>query len=48
MHVMFMSAYTGGQMLVLNDGWAFFEKPFVASKLVEKVSSVLDPPEESC
>jgi sigma-B regulation protein RsbU (phosphoserine phosphatase) len=35
MHVMLMSGEPNGNLLVRNFGWAFIEKPFVASKLVE-------------
>ncbi len=45
--IMFMSGYTGGDMLVLNYGWAFIQKPFVPLKLVEMVSSVLHTPNKS-
>ena len=37
-HVMFMSGYMGGELLVLNYGWAFIDKPFVSKKLVEMVN----------
>jgi DNA-binding NtrC family response regulator len=46
-HVMFMSAYTGGNMLVLNYGWAFLEKPFVAKKLLQMVKNVIAIPNKS-
>jgi len=29
-------------MLVLNYGWYFIEKPFVAAQLVAKINEVLD------
>jgi FixJ family two-component response regulator len=32
LHLMFMSGFTGGNLLVLNYGWAFIEKPFVPAK----------------
>jgi two-component system, cell cycle sensor histidine kinase and response regulator CckA len=41
MHVMFMSGFTGGDLLVLNYGWAFIDKPFVPRKLVEMINAVL-------
>ncbi len=41
MHVMFMSGFTGGDLLVLNYGWAFIDKPFVPKKLVAMVNDVL-------
>jgi two-component system cell cycle sensor histidine kinase/response regulator CckA len=47
MHVMLMSGGTGGSLLVLNYGWAFIQKPFVAVKLVEMVKKVLDSPDRS-
>ena len=47
MHVMFMSGYAGGDMLVLNYGWAFIEKPFVSKKLVEMINVVLHTPDRS-
>jgi hypothetical protein len=40
-HVMFMSGFSGGDLLVLNYGWAFIDKPFVPKKLVEMVNAVL-------
>jgi two-component system cell cycle sensor histidine kinase/response regulator CckA len=45
--VMFMSGYTGGDLLVLNYGWAFIDKPFVPKKLVNMVNAVLDTPDRS-
>jgi DNA-binding NtrC family response regulator len=41
MHVMLMSGGVNGNLLVLNYGWAFIQKPFVASKLVQMVTDVL-------
>jgi hypothetical protein len=41
MHVMLMSGGVDGNLLVLNYGWAFIQKPFVASKLVQMVTNVL-------
>lgn len=41
MHVMLMSGGTNGNLLVLNYGWAFIQKPFVALKLVQMVNNVL-------
>jgi hypothetical protein len=37
-----MSGQHEGSLLVLNYGWAFIQKPFVASKLVEMVTEVMD------
>jgi two-component system cell cycle sensor histidine kinase/response regulator CckA len=47
MHVMFMSGFTGGNLLVLNYGWSFIEKPFVSTKLLEMVNDVLHTPNKS-
>jgi len=41
MRVMLMSAYPGGALLILNGGWQYVEKPFVASVLVNKTRDVL-------
>ena len=41
MHVMLMSGGADGNLLVLNYGWAFIQKPFVPSKLVQMVVEVL-------
>jgi hypothetical protein len=41
MHVMLMSGGNNGNLLVLTYGWAFVQKPFVATKLVEMVTDVL-------
>jgi DNA-binding NtrC family response regulator len=45
--VMLMSGGVDGNLLVLNYGWAFIQKPFVAKKLVEMVTSVLHSPDRS-
>jgi len=47
MHVMLMSGGAGGTLLVLNYGWAFIQKPFVASKLVQMITDVLRSPNRS-
>ncbi len=47
MHVMFMSGYPGGDLLVLNYGWAFIEKPFLTQKLLEMINAVLHAPDKS-
>ena len=47
LHVMMMSGFPGGDLLVLNYGWAFIEKPFVAKKLVEMINVVLHTPNKS-
>ena len=41
MHVMLMSGGDNGNLLVLNYGWAYIQKPFVAVKLVQMVNDVL-------
>ena len=47
MHVMLMSGGADGNLLVLNYGWAYIQKPFVAIKLVEMVTDVLHSPDRS-
>jgi DNA-binding NtrC family response regulator len=47
MHVMLMSGGSNGNLLVLNYGWAFIEKPFVAAKLVQMITDVLRSPNRS-
>ena len=42
MRVILMSGYPDGAMLVLNYGWYFIQKPFVAVQLVAKINEVLD------
>jgi len=46
-HVMLMSGGVDGNLLVLNYGWAFVQKPFVPTKLVEMVTEVLHSPDRS-
>jgi two-component system cell cycle sensor histidine kinase/response regulator CckA len=41
MHVMLMSGGANGNLLVLNYGWAYIQKPFVPAKLVQMVTEVL-------
>ena len=41
MRVMLMSGGPSGNLLVLNHGWAFIQKPFVPDRLVEMVKDVL-------
>jgi DNA-binding NtrC family response regulator len=41
MHVMLMSGGDNGNLLVLNYGWAYIQKPFVRTKLIEMVTHVL-------
>ena len=47
MHVMLMSGGSNGNLLVLNYGWAFIQKPFVSTKLVQMVTDVLHSPDRS-
>ena len=47
MRVMLMSGYVDGDLLVLNHGWHFIEKPFLPYELVAKVTEVLHTPERS-
>jgi DNA-binding NtrC family response regulator len=47
MHVMQMSGGAHESMLILNYGWAFLQKPFVAEKLVGMVTAVLHSPDRS-
>ena len=46
-HVMLMSGGADGNLLVLNYGWAFIQKPFIPKKLVEMVTDVLHSPDRS-
>ena len=45
--VMLMSGAENGNLLVLNYGWAYIQKPFVAVKLVQMVTEVLHSPDRS-
>ena len=47
MRVMLMSGYHDGDLLLLNYGWHFIEKPFVPTALVKKVNEILHTPERS-
>jgi DNA-binding NtrC family response regulator len=47
MHVMLMAAGVDGNLLVLNYGWTFIQKPFVPKKLIQMVTSVLHSPDRS-
>jgi two-component system cell cycle sensor histidine kinase/response regulator CckA len=47
LRVMLMSGMTGGNLLVLNYGWAFIEKPFVTEKLLQMIDVVLHSPDKS-
>jgi len=47
MHVMLMSGGARGNLLVLNYGWAYIQKPFVAVRLVRMINDVLHNPNRS-
>jgi len=47
MHVMLMSGGNNGNLLVLNYGWAYIQKPFVAVKLVQMINDVLHSKDRS-
>jgi FixJ family two-component response regulator len=44
--VLLMSGFTGG-MLVLNEGWHFLQKPFIASQLRALVAGFVFPDKKS-
>jgi two-component system cell cycle sensor histidine kinase/response regulator CckA len=46
-HVMLMSGQQNGNLLVLNYGWAYIQKPLVATKLVQMIKDVLHSPDRS-
>jgi CheY-like chemotaxis protein len=43
-HVMLISGFPGGDLLVLNYGWYFIQKHAVATGLVERINDVLHTP----
>src|ERR1700722_11819142 len=47
MHVMLMSGGEKGNLLVLNYGWAYIQKPMVPTKLVQMITDVLHSPNRS-
>ena len=47
LRVMLMSGGENGNLLVLNYGWAFIQKPFVSAKLVRMINEVLHSPDRS-
>jgi two-component system, cell cycle sensor histidine kinase and response regulator CckA len=47
LRVMLMSGGENGNLLVLNYGWAFIQKPFVAKRLVQMIIEVLHSPDRS-
>jgi len=46
-HVMLMSGGANGNLLVLNYGWAYIQKPFVPTKLVQMIKDVLHTEDRS-
>jgi hypothetical protein len=44
--VLLMSGFTDG-MLILNEGWHFLTKPFIASQLRALVSGLISPDKKS-
>lgn len=44
MHVMLISGFPGGDLLVLNYGWYFIQKHAVSKVLVERINDVLHTP----
>uniref|UniRef100_Q022Z4 Response regulator receiver protein n=1 Tax=Solibacter usitatus (strain Ellin6076) TaxID=234267 RepID=Q022Z4_SOLUE len=46
-HVMLMSGGANGNLLVLNYGWAYIQKPFIAVKLVQMINNVLHTADRS-
>ena len=47
MHVMLMSGWLTGSLPVFSQEWAYIQKPFVPTKLVELVNDVLRTPSRS-
>jgi DNA-binding NtrC family response regulator len=47
LRVMLMSGGANGNLLVLNYGWAFIQKPFVSERLVQMIVEVLHSPDRS-
>jgi two-component system, cell cycle sensor histidine kinase and response regulator CckA len=47
MHVMLMSGGCQGNLLVLNYGWAYIQKPFVSAKLIQMINEVLHSPDRA-
>jgi DNA-binding NtrC family response regulator len=47
MHIMLMSGGSKGNLLVLNYGWAYIQKPLVAVKLARMVKDVLHTEDRS-
>ena len=47
LRVMLMSGGANGSLLVVNYGWAFIQKPFLSTKLIQMVTDVLHSPDRS-
>jgi len=47
LRVMLMSGGANGNLLVLNYGWAYIQKPLVSVKLIQMVTDVLHSPDRS-
>ncbi len=47
LRVMLMSGGENGNLLVLNYGWAYIQKPLVPTKLIQMVTDVLHSPDRS-
>lgn len=41
MRILLMTAYPGGELLILNYGWHFIRQPFIAEALVGRIKEVL-------
>jgi DNA-binding NtrC family response regulator len=41
MRIVLMSGFVGGAMLLLNHGWHFIQKPFLANALLDRVNDAL-------
>ena len=46
-HVMLMHGGESGNLLVLNYGWAYIQKPMLPTKLVQMITDVLHSPNRS-
>jgi len=47
LHVMFMNSFPGGDLLVLNYGWAYIDTANVGRKLLEMVNVIFHTPDKS-
>jgi len=46
-HIMFISGFPHGNLLVLNYGWAFIQNSSISAKLLEMVNDVLHTPNKA-